>query len=363
MYKDPHKIITQTVPVFFFIWDIKKGKIIYVSPKFYELAADSYLDREAKDLKPFIDLQYLEDYEKFLRSLTAENDYTNRVELKTSPLLKDVKWIEIKTFPVEEEKEKVELIVGHIVDITAKKDRIKDLEGENENFDNIIQLISHDLRQPFTKITLLADLILNEKSVDIENIHKYADKLKEISYSAHELLQNFLQLAVLNYSGEIAITTTEDLNQIVREAVAVFDMEIEAKHLELKVNTPKKESIYPINKSLFSQSIKNLTSNAIKFTPPGGSINIKLTKAKNAYEISVVDSGIGIPKEIQRRLFNEITSVRRPGLQGEPSTGLGLIITKRILELHNGKIHVESKENVGTTFTILLPMKPKRAKR
>lgn len=333
-----------------------------MSPKFYELASGDSKYNKEKNLKPFVAPECHEDYEKFFHSLTIENNYTNRVELKTSHLLKEVKWIEIKSFPVEEEKDKVELVVGHIVDITSRKARLKDLEGENENFDNIIQLISHDLRQPFTKITLLADLILDEDSTSIETIHKYADKLKEISYSAHELLQNFLQLAVLNYGGEIAITASEDLNKIIKEVVSSFDMEIEAKQLDLKVEMPDQESIYPIERSIFSQSIKNIISNAIKFTPAQGAISIKLTKEKYAYEISIADTGIGIPREIKRRLFNEITSVRRPGLQGEISTGLGLIITKRIIEMHNGTIKVDSMTNAGTTFTITLPRQPRGKK-
>lgn len=357
MKNNPDKIITETVPVFFFIWDLNKRKIIYVSPKFYLLAIGSELQKD-KDLKPFIDPACHEEYDNFLKSLSAENHYTNKIELKTSHLLRDVKWIEIKTFPVEDSKEKTDLVVGHIVDITSRKERIKDLEGENQNFDNIIQLISHDLRQPFTKITLLADLIRMENGEDIETIHSYADKLKDVSHSAHELLQNFLQLAVLNYGGDIPGTVPEKLNDVIQEVVSNFDVEIERKNLHVHYEVTDEACKYPIDKSMFSQALKNILSNSIKFTPIEGSITIKLNKTTHYHIISISDTGIGIPKEIRKHLFTEISSVRRPGLEGEISTGLGLIITKRIVEIHNGYIKVESMENEGTTFTIQLPLAP-----
>ncbi|GAA0894341.1 ATP-binding protein [Fulvivirga kasyanovii] len=357
----PHELITQTVPVFFFIWDVKEKKIIYVSPKFFDFVKGPKIEpKDASDLKLYIDKEYQKPYLQFFGALTPKNNFINKIELKTSARLKKFEWIEIHTFPVEEQMEDVELVVGHIVDISDRKNQMLDLEGENKNFDSIIQIISHDLRQPFTKISLLADLIKEKNDPDV--ISKFADKIKNASKSAHMLLQHFLQLTVLNYSSEVLSTTNESLYQIINNAIKAYDVEIESKQLKINIEEPEHEFNYPIDKSILNQAIKNIISNAIKFTQPKGEISISLYETKKNYKIKITDSGIGIPEDIRNRLFKEITSVRRTGLEGQKSTGLGLAITKRIIELHNGKITVRSKENKGTSFMISLPLKPKPAK-
>ncbi|UII30045.1 PAS domain-containing sensor histidine kinase [Fulvivirga ulvae] len=357
---NPHKLITQTVPVFFFIWDVKREKIIYVSPKFFDLVKGTEIEpRDESDLKPYIDKEYHKPYLQFFSALTPKNNFINKIELKTSNKLKKFEWIEIHTFPVEEQQN-VELVVGHIVDISDKKNHMLDLEGENKNFDSIIQIISHDLRQPFTKISLLADLIKEEP--DTSKTSNYADKIKNASESAYALLQHFLQLTVLNYSSEVLSTTSESLFQIVKNALKTYDVEIESKQLNIKVVAPEHDFSYPVDKSIFNQAIKNIISNAVKFTRPKGNISINLHETKRNYKIKIADTGIGIPAEIKKRLFKEISSVRRTGLEGQKSTGLGLAITKKIIELHNGKIAVKSSENKGTTFEISLPLKPKPTK-
>lgn len=358
---DPHKLITQTVPVFFFIWNVKRRKIIYVSPKFFDLVEGPETEpKDESDLKPYIDKEYHRPYLQFFSALTPKNNFTNKIELKTSTRLKKFEWIEIHTFPVEEQMEDVELVVGHIVDITDKKNQMLSLEGENKNFDGIIQIISHDLRQPFTKISLLADLIKEE--TEPSSASKYADKIKSASKSAYTLLQHFLQLTVLNYNSEVLSTTSQSLYQIIRGSIKTYDVEIESKQLNIHIEEPEHDFNYPVDKSIFNQAIKNIISNAVKFTQPKGRISISLHETKNNYKIKIADTGIGIPADIRKRLFKEISSVRRTGLEGQKSTGLGLAITKKIIELHNGKIAVKSKENKGTTFEITLPLKPKRAK-
>ncbi len=117
------------------------------------------------------------------------------------------------------------------------------------------------------------------------------------------------------------------------------------------------EKIYvPIDEYKFIQVINNLISNAIKFTPDGGVITVRIKPEKETVQISVSDTGVGIPEHLQEGLFEKFTKARRPGLKGEPSVGLGMSIIKTIVEWHGGKIWFESKENKGTTFHIELPM-------
>ncbi|RZM21235.1 MAG: ATP-binding protein, partial [Pedobacter sp.] len=110
-----------------------------------------------------------------------------------------------------------------------------------------------------------------------------------------------------------------------------------------------------IDEDKFMQVINNLVSNALKFTPEGGKIDIYIRENKKEVLITVADTGIGIPKRFHATLFEKFTDARRSGLRGERSTGLGMSIIKSIVEWHEGKIWFVSEEGSGTTFFIQLP--------
>lgn len=119
--------------------------------------------------------------------------------------------------------------------------------------------------------------------------------------------------------------------------------------------TNQKAIFFEIDEPKFMQAINNLLSNAIKFTPDGGVINLRLEERADKVLIQVEDNGIGVPDHLQEKIFEKFSKARRPGLKGEPSTGLGMSIIKTIIEWHGGRIWLESEENKGTTFFIELP--------
>jgi two-component system sensor histidine kinase VicK len=117
------------------------------------------------------------------------------------------------------------------------------------------------------------------------------------------------------------------------------------------------EKIYiELDEDKFMQVINNLISNALKFTPSGGEININIYKKAESVLISIADTGIGIPEAFHECLFDKFTIARRNGLRGEVTTGLGMSLIKTIVEWHGGKIWFNSKENVGTEFFVELPL-------
>jgi two-component system sensor histidine kinase VicK len=102
--------------------------------------------------------------------------------------------------------------------------------------------------------------------------------------------------------------------------------------------------------------LTNLVSNAFKFTPNGGQVVVDVEPGSRCVRFCVRDQGIGIPADMQPRLFERFTPARRPGLRGEPTTGLGLALCKTIVEWHGGTISVVSAEGVGSTFTVEIPL-------
>lgn len=107
---------------------------------------------------------------------------------------------------------------------------------------------------------------------------------------------------------------------------------------------------------VLKQVIDNLLSNAIKFTPAEGSVTVRLSKQDDHITLSVQDSGIDIPLEMQSQLFKKFTKARRLGIHAEKTSGLGLSIVKKIIDMHRGKIYVTSQEHQGSTFTVELPV-------
>ena len=125
------------------------------------------------------------------------------------------------------------------------------------------------------------------------------------------------------------------------------------KHFELQSSAA--QVFAQVDQTKFMQALTNLVSNANKFTRRNGHIRVSVQVNAGSITLSVSDNGIGIPKDLLPVLFERFTKARRPGLKGEETVGLGLSIVKRIVELHGGRIWVESEEHQGSIFFIEIP--------
>lgn len=131
-------------------------------------------------------------------------------------------------------------------------------------------------------------------------------------------------------------------------------------HLHFDFTAPPQPVYVFLDINKFQQVINNLVSNALKFTPDGGRIGVRVTVHDGRAVVTVTDTGVGIPKKLQPVLFEKFTKARRPGLRGEKSTGLGMSVIQTLVGLHQGTIHFTftSAAGTGTTFTIALPLAP-----
>ncbi|OUJ70307.1 hypothetical protein BXP70_24750 [Hymenobacter crusticola] len=146
-----------------------------------------------------------------------------------------------------------------------------------------------------------------------------------------------------------------ELNTYLTERLPVHRLVAQDEGITLALDLPA-ESVYAaLQPEKFARVLDNLLSNALKFTPAGGTITLGLQWHDGRARIRVQDTGIGIPSQLHAQLFDKFNPSRRTGLQGEPTTGLGLFIAKQIVELHGGQIWLESREQHGTTFFLELP--------
>ncbi len=214
---------------------------------------------------------------------------------------------------------------------------------------------SHELKSPLNVIQSISKLLtdgyvgpLTEKQREL--INRISSRASALSETVKDLI------ALAKGKAEIENTEREKINlcEIMEEAIKFYNSKAEEKNIQLEVIcTTEKSIIYGVREGLES-IITNLLSNAIKYTPRGGKVTLKMLGEKDRVTIEVSDTGIGIPKEEQKKLFSEFFRASNAKALTDAGTGLGLSIVKANVEKHGGKIEFQSEEGKGTTFRVTL---------
>ncbi|MDX9882212.1 MAG: PAS domain-containing sensor histidine kinase [Prolixibacteraceae bacterium] len=252
---------------------------------------------------------------------------------------------------------------GADTDITRRKqaeEAIKESEARlrelNATKDKFFSIISHDLRSPFASIIGLAGLMTEkENNFSPDDYSKFARSIEKTAGATYRLLENLLEWSQLQRGG----ISFKPENIDIKGFFASYDestLEMaRKKSIELNFDYPPNMQI-TADRNMLHSILRNLVINAIKFTKRGGAVSVKVwEKDDGKILFSVQDTGIGMDKEQIDKLFCIDTNVNRPGTDGEPSAGLGLILCKEFIEKHNGRIWVESEEGKGSTFYFTLP--------
>lgn len=225
-------------------------------------------------------------------------------------------------------------------------------KAKSENL--IIEHVSHDLRGIIIKINrlneMLHDKMQNNCDAETQQILSHIDKLCE---QGNQITQDLLDCCELESSENYQLELCS-INQLIEQQSKIYALQVLKKQIRFRAIVSDKQFFCKLNYSKFIRVLDNLFSNSLKFTKAFGEIKITLINIDDKVIISIGDNGIGIPDKLHEDIFKKYTKARRCGTKNENSTGLGLFIAKKIVELHNGKIWFESKENQGTTFYIEL---------
>lgn len=220
----------------------------------------------------------------------------------------------------------------------------------------MFSIIAHDLRNPFNALVGLTEY-LNEKADNISpaEIKEISSVLNASSNKVLVMIDNLLNWA-RSQTGNIMIHPKSiNIKEIVDSCLEVTSISAKEKYISIKSRLNGNEIAFA-DKDMVTTILRNILSNAIKFTPNKGEVIISSSKENNYVDILVTDTGIGISNENLAKLFRIDSCVSTKGTNQETGTGLGLIICEEFSEKNNGKITVESKLNVGTTFKISLPI-------
>jgi PAS domain S-box-containing protein len=249
------------------------------------------------------------------------------------------------------------------VDITERREALEQIKQKSEQLekanaekDKFFSIISHDLRSPlgsflgFTKI-------LSEKLPEMNRnkIQEIADILKKSAISICLLVDDLLEWSLLQRGLADFNPEPAPLIEAVKNSTETFSDLAHQKNLEIQWQVPE-NLLVKADKTMLESTLRNLLSNAIKFSFRGEKIEVSARVAHdNFVEIAITDTGIGMSPELLGKLFQMNGETGHKGTEGEPGTGLGLLLCKEFVEKNGGKIHAESKERKGSTFRFTVP--------
>lgn len=221
---------------------------------------------------------------------------------------------------------------------------------ENENL--IIEKVAHDLRGVLNKINLINSILIETVSGNKETkqLFLYIDQLCEQGNKITEDL-----IICCDENNTITLPDKPvSLNDLINQQSIIYKLETEKKRILFRSEIPEEQYLSNIEPYKFIRVLDNLFSNALKFTPSGGEIILVLSGTREKLIIAVKDNGIGIPEKLKEDIFKKYTNARRYGTANESFSGLGLYISKGIIETFKGSLSFRSTENKGSVFFIEL---------
>jgi PAS domain S-box-containing protein len=229
------------------------------------------------------------------------------------------------------------------------------MRQENEAKSRFVAAMSHELRTPLNSILGFSQLLGSSGAGELnDRQQRFVGHIESSGRHLLALINDVLDLSKVE-AGQMEVELEPiELQPLLDEAINQLRPLADAKPLELVLD-PAPGIWIRADRRRFLQVMLNLLSNAIKFTPEGGKVRVVAARAGRTAEISVIDNGVGIPSGEQQRIFEEFTQVDRQASQSTEGTGLGLALSRRLLQLMRGSIHVESEEGTGSTFRVIVP--------
>ncbi len=356
--------IINTAPALIFVKDIEK-KFTLLNKSFldfFKVDKEKVLLRNNEKLVPRNE-QWLANEED--EAIIKNKISLSNIERQTTLANGTTRWLNINKAPMFDENNNVVGIVGVMDDITrriefqnALIDTQKKLEELNKQKDKFFSIVAHDLRSPFTGMLGFAE-ILSEDYAELSEEDKkfYIDNIQLSLKSLLSLIDNLLTWARLNLNRADYNPKEISLAEIIHSVIRSQNIAAVNKRIELQSDF--NENIFAFaDPDMVETVVRNLVSNAIKFTNAEGIIKINAFDNGQSIKVEIEDNGVGMKPEIANNLFKINAHATSKGTNDEKGTGLGLIICKEFVEKHGGTISVTSEAGQGTTISFTLPKKP-----
>lgn len=242
--------------------------------------------------------------------------------------------------------------------VQALDEKNKELEDINTIKNKLISVIAHDLKNPFNSISGYSELLITDfAGYSPEDVATFLGIIHDNALKGNMLLDNLLQWSRLQTRTIQYLPVVHNMSRLVEDELFLMQHKAKEKGIEIKNKVPNGLEVFA-DSNMIKTVVRNLLSNALKFTPNGGVVSIKAKAEEQSVLVSVTDSGEGIEPHIKEKLFTGEAGVTTTSESGEKGTGLGLMLCKDFVLKHKGEIWVESKPGEGASFFFRLPNKP-----
>ena len=342
--------------------DIDTGKYVEVNDAFYQILGFSK-DEVIGNTATNMGILSRDVKEELLKRLSIDSKISN-VETILRAKNGDLKHVLLSAENIYIQDQKLRYTV--INDVTEQKKAVLALRESEANLreliatkDKFFSIIAHDLKSPFTAIMGFSNLLSEQiREKDYNGIEEYSEIIQTSSRRAISLLLNLMEWA-RSQTGRMDYQPQEtDLSLLFVEVAELASDSAKQKAISITIEAPEIATV-TIDKAMISTVLRNLISNAVKFTNLGGRITISVEQVSNEFRINVRDNGIGMDKTTIDKLFRIDQNVSIKGTQNETGTGLGLILCHEFIKKHGGTIGVESEPGKGSNFHFTIPVSNK----
>lgn len=335
-----------------FITD-EKGKIIYINKAVKEILG--YKQTELIGRRPNFWLEEMPN--KFFAQMWNSIYFEKKPfagEIQDRKKDGDIFMAEIRIAPVLDKNGQILSFVAIERDVTEAR-RLDMAKTE------FISLATHQLRTPITSVGLTTEMLLNDLAGKIsKESEEYLDEIMTSVKKMSDMIDLFLNVSRIEMKTFEIVPRPQNIVQIIDENIKLVAHQCKAKELDLQKNISEDLPIINADPKVLDIALENLLTNAIKYTPSKGAITVEAEKYRGSIVIKVSDTGYGISKKDQAKIFEKLYRTENTSLKAE-GVGLGLFLTKALIEQSGGKIWVESERNRGSTFFISIPLAGMRA--
>ncbi|MEM7536713.1 MAG: tetratricopeptide repeat-containing sensor histidine kinase [Chloroflexota bacterium] len=356
------------------------GKVYTVQGRHTE--AEEVLKAAVEITREINNKQYeLDSYEQLCSLYEKEEDYKNALlmyrqfadlkeQIFNQEKSKQITEIQTK-HELEQMRRDTEIFRLKNVELAEKNDMLEELHREK---DELLDIVAHDLKNPLTTILFMTNMIRRniERSNQAQATMKKSeivksrdrlgksldrlDQLQTVTMNMDSIVSRLLQMSRVD-AGRLQISPKDvDVLSIVEQSVEEFQAQANAKQIVLRWTSSVGTALAYVDPDIYKQILDNLVSNAVKYSPSGKAVQIRVHKKDNMFACEVQDQGLGLSQEDQDRLFGKFAQLSARPTGGEHSTGLGLYLTKKMVELMGGQIWATSPgKDMGSTFVVEVP--------
>lgn len=298
----------------------------------------------------------------FIQKMLVGEIFSYQMEKEYLKKSGEVVYGELKVVALFDENNNMQQTIFIVQDVTGRKkaqkriqEYLEELKALNATKDKFFSIIAHDLKNPLNVITGYSESLEEMKSTfPEERARKAVSRIYKSAINLNKLLENLLEWSRMQIGKKEFVPRELKLNYVINDNIVLLSGMANSKAIELTSDVEEDLSVIA-DHNMLKTVLRNLITNALKFTPRGGKVKISAKDRGDCIEVSVMDTGIGISQENQKKLFRIDAPYVTAGTEQEIGTGLGLVLCRDFIKKHRGKIWVESEIDKGSIFTFTLP--------